>query len=73
MPRRIKVELAYKVNMGDYESYEIRYGIEDDARDGETIVEAHKRVEGVVSDLLWAELAEARKLSTNKSKGTNGK
>lgn len=73
MSVRVKVELAYKANMGDYETYEIRYAIEDDAKPGESAVAAHKRVEQAVSDLLWAELEEARKSSTNVKKRGSGK
>lgn len=65
MSVRIGVELAYKVNMGDYETYDIKYSIEDDAKEGETAKQAHARVEQLVSDLLWAEVEQARKLSTS--------
>lgn len=59
----VKVEYAYKVNMGNFETYEIRYSIEDMKRDGETARDAHARVEALVSELLWAEVEEARKLA----------
>jgi hypothetical protein len=62
---RVKVELAYKVNMGEYESYEVRKSIEDDVRTGEKVREAHDRVEALVSDLIWPEVEEARKQSTH--------
>jgi hypothetical protein len=61
---RVKVELAYKVNMGDYESYEVRKSVEDDARGNETARETHDRIEALVSDLVWPEVEEARKQST---------
>lgn len=64
MSVRVGAELAYKVNMGDYETYEVRYSIHDDAKEGENALQAHQRVEGLVSDLLWDEVEEARKLST---------
>jgi hypothetical protein len=69
---RAKVELAYKVNMGDFETYEVRYSIEDDAKPGESAKAAHERVESLVSDLLWAEVEQARKQSTSKGKKANG-
>lgn len=67
MAVRVKVELAYKVNMGDFETYEIRYAIEDDAREGESAKQAHERVEDLVSTLLWKERDEAMKQSTAKA------
>lgn len=72
MAVRVKVELAYKVNMGDFESYEVRKSIEDDARSGESAKDAHDRVEALVSELMWDEVAEARKQSTAKGKKVGG-
>ena len=63
MSVRVRVEMRYTVNMGDYESYAIDYAIEDDARPGENARDAHKRVESLVSELVWAEVEEARKAS----------
>ena len=72
MAVRVKVELAYKVNMGDFETYEVRYAIEDDAKQTENAKEAHERVEALVSALLWEEVGEARKQSTSKGKKAGG-
>lgn len=58
---RVKVELAYKVNMGNFETYEVRYSSEEDVKSGETNREVHERVEAEVSDWLWPEVEEAKK------------
>lgn len=65
---RVKVELAYKVNMTNFESYEIRYGVEDDVRENETAREAHERCENFVSERLWPEVEEARKQAASRKR-----
>ena len=68
MSVRVSVELEYKVNMENFENYTIRYGVSDDARKGESVRDAHKRVEKLVSELLWAEVEEARKVAADNLK-----
>ena len=68
MSVRVSVELEYKVNMENFENYTIRYGVSDDAHEGESVRDAHKRVEKLVSELLWAEVEEARKVAADNLK-----
>jgi len=58
---RVKSELSYKLNIGNYESFDILVGIEADAQDGESVVDAEKRV----SDLVEAILMERVTAATN--------
>lgn len=64
-PARVKVEYAFKVNLGDYENVEIRIGVEDSAREGETVKSAFDRIDKFVSERVNNEVAEARTLRTN--------
>lgn len=48
MTTRVKVDLSFTRNLGNYESIRINVGIEDDARSGETVDIATERVYGFV-------------------------
>ena len=44
MTTRVKVDLSFTRNLGNYESIKIGVGIEDDVRQGETVDAATERV-----------------------------
>ena len=52
MTTRVKVDLSFTRNLGNYESIKIGVGIEDDLRNGETVNEATERVYKFVEDKL---------------------
>ena len=49
---RVKVDLSFTRNLGNYESIKIGIGIEDDVRQGETVDTATERVYKFVEDKL---------------------
>jgi hypothetical protein len=49
---RVKVDLSFTRNLGNYESIKIGIGIEDDVRQGETVDIATERVYKFVEDKL---------------------
>jgi hypothetical protein len=52
MTTRIKVDLSFTRNLGNYESIKIGVGVEDDVRQGETVDSATERVYGFVENKL---------------------
>lgn len=52
MTTRVKVDLSFTRNLGNYESIKIGVGIEDDVRQGETVDAATERVYGFVESKL---------------------
>jgi hypothetical protein len=61
MPARVKVNIGYTVNMGDYENIRFDFGIEDDTREQEKASEAFTRCFNFVWTRLDAEVDKARK------------
>jgi hypothetical protein len=49
---RVKVDLSFTRNLGNYESIKIGVGIEDDVRQGETVDAATERVYAFVEKKL---------------------
>jgi len=49
---RVKVDLSFTRNLGNYESIKIGIGVEDDLRDGENVDTATERVYRFVEDKL---------------------
>jgi hypothetical protein len=49
---RVKVDLSFTRNLGNYESIKIGVGIEDDVRQGETVDAATERVYAFVENKL---------------------
>ena len=49
---RVKVDLSFTRNLGNYESIKIGIGVEDDLRLGETVDSATERVYKFVEDKL---------------------
>jgi hypothetical protein len=52
MTTRVKVDLSFTRNLGNYESIKIGVGIEDDVRQGETVDAATERVYNFVENKL---------------------
>lgn len=52
MTTRVKVDLSFTRNLGNYESIKIGVGIEDDLRSGETVDAATERVYKFVENKL---------------------
>lgn len=51
-PTRVKVDLSFTRNLGNYESIKIGIGIEDDIRSGENVDTATERVYKFVEEKL---------------------
>jgi len=49
---RVKIDLSFTRNLGNYESIRIGIGIEDDVRQGETASSATERIYKFVEDKL---------------------
>jgi hypothetical protein len=58
---RVKVDLSFTRNLGNYESIRIGVGIEDDVRHGETVASATERVYKFVEDKLIKKTREVEK------------
>ena len=52
MTTRVKVDLSFTRNLGNYESIKIGIGIEDDVRQGETVDAATERIYAFVENKL---------------------
>ena len=52
MTTRVKVDLSFTRNLGNYESIKIGIGIEDDIRQGENVDTATERIYKFVEDKL---------------------
>lgn len=52
MSTRVKVDLSFTRNLGNYESIKIGIGIEDDVRQGENVDTATERVYKFVEEKL---------------------
>jgi hypothetical protein len=61
MTTRVKVDLSFTRNLGNYESIRINVGIEDDARSGETVDIATERVYQFVEKKLIEKIGEIEK------------
>lgn len=51
-PTKVKIDLSFTRNLGNYESIKIGIGIEDSVRQGETVDAATERVYKFVEDKL---------------------
>ena len=70
---RVKSELSYKLNIGNYESFDILVGIEADAMEGESAVDAEKRVSDLTEAILMERVtAAANQFIHNKKKPVEG-
>lgn len=55
---RVKIDLQYTRNLGNYESIKIGVGVEDDVRAGENVDSATERVYKFVEDKLIDKVRE---------------
>jgi argininosuccinate lyase len=58
---RVKVDLSFTRNLGNYESIKIGVGIEDDVRSGENVDAATERVYKFVENKLIEKTTEIEK------------
>jgi hypothetical protein len=58
MTTRVKVDLSFTRNLGNFESIKIGVGIEDDVRSGETVDVATERVYKFVEEKLISKTRE---------------
>lgn len=58
---RVKVDLSFTRNLGNYESIRIGVGVEDDVRNGENVNDATERVYKFVEDKLIEKTNEVEK------------
>ena len=57
---KVKVDLSFTRNLGNYESIKIGIGIEDNVRQGENVDSATERVYKFVEDKLTVKIQEAQ-------------
>jgi len=65
---RVKVDLSFTRNLGNYESIRIGVGVEDDVRQGETAASATERVYKFVEDKLIEKTREVEKELSDRGK-----
>ena len=58
---RVKVDLSFTRNLGNYESIRINIGVEDDVRNGENVDSATDRVYAFVENKLIENTREVEK------------
>ena len=58
---RVKVDLSFTRNLGNYESIKINVGVEDDVRKGENVETATERVYAFVENKLIEKTREVEK------------
>lgn len=58
---RVKVDLSFTRNLGNYESIRINVGVEDDVRKGENVETATERVYDFVENKLIQKVREVEK------------
>ena len=67
MTTRVKVDLSFTRNLGNYESIKVGIGVEDDVRPGENVESATDRVYKFVEEKLVSKTTEIEKeLSSGK-------
>jgi hypothetical protein len=67
MTTRVKVDLSFTRNLGNYESIKIGVGIEDDVRQGETVDTATERVYAFVEKKLVEKTQEVEEKKTKET------
>jgi hypothetical protein len=65
---RVKVDLSFTRNLGNYESIKIGIGIEDSVRDGENVDSATERVYKFVEDKLIQKTREVEEELNDRKK-----
>ena len=67
MTTRVKIDLSFTRNLGNYESIKIAVGVEDDIRDGENVDTATERVYQFVESKL---IEKTREVEEELKRGT---
>ncbi len=65
---RVKIDLSFTRNLGNYESIKIGIGIEDDIRQGENVNDATERIYKFVEDKLIEKTREVEEELNDRSK-----
>jgi hypothetical protein len=65
---KVKIDLSFTRNLGNYESIKIGIGIEDDVRQGENVNDATERVYKFVEDKLIEKTREIEEELNDRSK-----
>lgn len=65
MTTKVKVDLSFTRNLGNYESIKINIGVEDDVRSGENVNSATERVYKFVEEKLIEKTREVEKELNN--------
>ena len=65
MTTKVKVDLSFTRNLGNYESIKIGIGVEDDVRSGENVNSATERVYKFVEEKLIEKTREVEKELNN--------
>ena len=60
-PVKVKWGVSYTMNLGNFQSLRVEFGVEDFARDGETAKEGSDRVYKFVETELMKKIKEAQK------------
>jgi hypothetical protein len=67
-PTKVKVDLSFTRNLGNYESIKIGIGVEDSVRDGENVDSATERVYKFVEDKLIQKTREVEEELNDRKK-----
>jgi hypothetical protein len=65
---RVKIDLSFTRNLGNYESIKIGIGVEDDIRQGENVNDATERIYKFVEDKLIEKTREVEEELNDRSK-----
>jgi len=57
---RVRVNLSYKINMGNFETFGLEFGVEADALEGESTRQALERVKELISNELFDEVKRVK-------------
>ena len=68
METKVKVDLSFTRNLGNYESIRIGVGIEDDVRENETVNDATERVYKFVENKLIEKTREVEEELDDRNK-----
>lgn len=67
-PTRVRINLGYTRNMGNFESLRVDIGVDDSRREGESVVDCFSRVYSFVEAKLMEKVNEAE-AEINNTKG----
>jgi hypothetical protein len=55
---KVKCSHGFTMNLGDFQSYRVDFGVEDDVREGESVHDAMQRVNHFVESTLEAKVRQ---------------